>query len=198
MQERNSKSNPGLDGGLQQNSNHGAGAAAEPPDQDSLELPLRVLPGAHPCQGCGACCRYIATEIDAPTSMQDYEHIVWYLTHRDVGVYIDWEGDWFIEFSTVCEHLTETATCGIYRERPRICSDFSWTECEKTTQEPAHRVHFSKPVEFVDWLEEKRPKAFAKYQKFRRKLIEKRDAASTSALPVKTDAEAEPATAADA
>ena len=194
MQNRNPKSKPEA-GALP---SRGNGVAATLPEKDSLELPLRVLPGAHPCQACGACCKYIATEIDAPTSMQDYEHIVWYISHRDVGVYIDWEGDWFIEFSTVCEHLTEAATCGIYRERPRICSDFSWNECEKTTQESAYRDRFVRPDEFVAWLEGKRPKAFAKYQKFRKKLIEKREAASAQALPEGPAAGLESGDAADA
>lgn len=152
---------------------------------EALELPLQVLPDVHPCQGCAGCCKYIATEIDSPTSMQDYEHIVWYIAHRDVAVYIDWEGDWFLEFTTVCDHLTEAQTCGIYRERPRICSDFSWNECEKTTQEPAYREHFAEPKQFVSWLEENRPKASAKYEKFRRKLIEKREAASIATTGAK-------------
>ncbi len=206
MQDRNSNSEPGSDASLQQRSKLEAGtpesrangAAAKSSEQDSLELPLLVLPGTHPCQSCGACCRYIATEIDAPTSMQDYEHIFWYLAHRDVGVYIDWEGDWFLEFNTVCEYLTEAATCGIYLDRPRICSDFSWNECEKTTQEPAYSKHFARPDEFVAWLEEKRPKAFAKYQKFRRKLIEKRAAASPKSLPTGAAARTEAGGAADA
>ena len=159
---------------------------------ERLELPMVALPESHPCQACGECCRYIATEIDAPTSMQDYEHIAWYLLHRDVSVYVDWEGDWYIEFRTVCENLTEEATCGIYRDRPQICSDFSWNECERTTKESASKHHFHRPEEFVEFLREKRPKAYAKYMKFRRKLIEKRSAQTARSETAKAPTDAAP------
>lgn len=155
-----------------------------------LELPVLRLPSAHPCHECGACCRYVATEIDNPTAFTDYDHIHWYLAHRAVSVYIDFEGDWFIEFETVCNHLTENSTCGIYEERPQICSDFSWEECEQTTQERAWKYRFTTPEEFWAWHRERRPKAFARYMKGREKLKARRqaqraktDAAHIEAVP---------------
>jgi Fe-S-cluster containining protein len=154
---------------------NGSGA----PPKKSFELPMLELPGTHPCSECGACCAYVAVEIDNPSSFDDYDHIHWYLTHRGVSVYIDWEGDWFIEFETICEHRTEAMTCGIYEDRPRICSDFSWNECEKTTKEAAHKVRFEKPQEIFDWLREKRPRNFERYMKSREKLLEKRASART-------------------
>lgn len=138
---------------------------------DRMELPLAVLPSHHPCHSCGDCCRYVAVEIDAPTCNGDYEHIFWYLTHRNVAIYVDWEGDWFIEFQTTCENETESITCAIYEERPRICSEFSWEDCERNVPEPAAKRRFEAPKEFFDWLEAKRPKAFERYMKFRRKLL---------------------------
>jgi Fe-S-cluster containining protein len=91
-----------------------------------------------------------------------------------VSVYVDWEGDWFIEFETVCEHLTNNGTCGIYEDRPHMCSDFSWEECEKTTQERAWKYRFQTQDEFVIWHREKRPKSFARYVKAFGKLKDKR------------------------
>jgi hypothetical protein len=67
-----------------------------------LELPLVQLPSAHPCSSCGECCTYIATQIDDPQSFRDYDQIHWYLTHENVQVYVDWEGDWYLEFLTRC------------------------------------------------------------------------------------------------
>ncbi len=142
--------------------------------ETSLELPMLDLPMAHPCSDCGKCCNYIAIEIDNPTSFKDYDNLYWYLTHRDLCVYIDWEGDWFIEFQTVCEHLTDTKTCGIYEERPRICSEFSWNECEVTTQESAFKVRFDSYEELTDWMKAKRPRAWENYVKMRGKLLGKR------------------------
>jgi len=160
---------------------NGSGAERE----TSLELPMLELPGSHPCSECGACCAYVAVEIDNPSSFDDYDHIHWYLTHRGVSVYIDWEGDWFIEFETVCEHRTESSTCGIYEERPKICSDFSWNECEKTTAEAAHKVRFTKPQELFDWLSQKRPRNFERYMKSRDKLLHKRATAREGESPAR-------------
>lgn len=141
---------------------------------DVMELPLVDLPKTHACTDCGDCCTYLAVEIDQPTSFTDLEHVFWYLAHRNVAVYIDWEGDWFIEFRTVCEHLTDSKTCGIYEERPKICSEFSWNECERTTGERAWKYHFEQPDAFFKWLEEKQPSRHEKYLKGRRKLVEAR------------------------
>jgi Fe-S-cluster containining protein len=149
---------------------NGAGRA----DPSSLQLPLVELPSTHPCHECGHCCRYLATEIDKPTTFSDYENLHWYLVHRDISVYVDHEGDWFIEFRAVCEHLTPEATCGIYEERPHICEDFSWDECEITTQESAYKYKFDRFPELLTWMEEKRPKAYAKYTKKREAMIRKR------------------------
>ncbi|MFQ5515057.1 MAG: YkgJ family cysteine cluster protein [Myxococcota bacterium] len=149
-------------------------ANAAPRATGLLELPLLELPERHPCHECGACCRYVAVEIDKPTCFKDYDHIHWYLTHRGISVYVDWEGDWFIEFETACEHLSPGATCGIYEDRPQICSDFSWDECEKTTRERAWKYRFVTQEEFLAWHREKRPKSYDRYVAARRKLAEKR------------------------
>ena len=81
---------------------------------DAMEVPLAELPESHPCNDCGVCCDYVAVEIDPPTSFKDYENIHWYLVHRDITVYIDWEGDWFIEFMSPCENQTASKTCEIW------------------------------------------------------------------------------------
>ncbi len=156
----------------------------------TLELPQLQLPNQHPCHECGACCKYLALEIDDPSSFTDYENTCWYLTHRGVSVYIDWEGDWYLEFETVCEHLSEEATCGIYEERPKICSDFSWNECEKTTKESAWKYRFTNPTEMIDWVKRKRPKAYTKYQAAREKLKRKRSETRKEQKPARVEQEA--------
>lgn len=144
-----------------------------------LALPLVELPSQHPCHSCGACCRYVAVEIDAPTTPRDYDQIHWYLTHREVAVYLDWEGDWYLEFQTVCEHLSASATCGIYRERPEICAEFSWDDCEETTREPGFKYRWVGPDEFFTWLRKQRPRAFERYTAHRRRMIAKREGRRT-------------------
>ncbi len=144
----------------------------------ATELPLAQLPEVHPCSDCGQCCTYIAVEIDNPSTHEDYDHVYWYLTHRGVSVYVAWEGDWFVEFETVCEHLSEARTCGIYEERPEMCSDFSWQECEKTTGETAWKYRFTKPAELLEFMQEKRPRNYERYTKEREKILKKRREAS--------------------
>lgn len=153
---------------------HEKSNGAIPTGGGKLELPLIQLPGSHPCHGCGDCCRYIAIEIDNPTSFADHDHIYWYLSHRDVSVYVDWEGDWFIEFKTVCENLTEQTTCGVYEDRPQLCSDFSWEECEKNSGESAWKYHFGTPEQYHEWHREKRPRSFERYLKQLEKAKQRR------------------------
>lgn len=143
---------------------------------DELELPLVTLPGAHPCASCGECCTYVATQIDDPKSFREFENVHWYLTHENVGVYIDWEGDWFIEFKTRCRHLTHAKTCAIYEDRPLVCSEFSFTECERNSGELAWKHYFHSQEEFVEFLRTKRPRSFERYMKKRRELLRKRGA----------------------
>lgn len=140
-----------------------------------LELPLVNLPSVHPCASCGDCCTYVATQIDDPQSFGDYENLHWYLAHENVSVYIDWEGDWYLEFQTRCKNLTDAKTCAIYRTRPRVCSEFSSDECERNSGEPAYKVLFRSHEDLMRWLEAKRPRAFARYMKKRRALIEARE-----------------------
>ena len=143
-------------------------------ERGSLELPLVGLPSAHPCHDCAQCCRYIATQIEDPSSFRDYENLYWYLTHRDVSVYIDHDGDWYLEFRTVCRHLEPAGTCGVYAERPKICEDYSFEECEVTTREPGYRHRFDSYAELLEWMRVKRPKAFGRYMRTRRELLRKR------------------------
>jgi Fe-S-cluster containining protein len=149
----------------------------------TLELPLLELPSAHPCSGCGDCCSYVAIEIDAPTTNRDYDQIFWYLTHHGVSVYVDWEGDWYAEFQSMCAHLTPQRTCAIYAERPEICSAFSWEECERTTREPAARHLFRGPGEFFAWLERRRPRAWTRFLAYRRELMARRGGGAATPRP---------------
>jgi Fe-S-cluster containining protein len=144
-------------------------------DAGVLELPVVSLPKAHPCSNCGECCTYVATQIDDPQSFGDYENVHWYLTHENVGVYIDWDGDWYIEFKTRCRNLTEARTCAIYATRPRVCSEFSFLDCEKNSGEKGWKHYFASHEQLLDFMRVKRPKAFARYMRKRRELLRKRE-----------------------
>jgi len=127
---------------------HGSGAAADGgpprPPRPAIGLPLladgrHALPEGNPCEGCDHCCRYVALPIRRPRTRRDFEEIRWYVLHENVSVYIDWEGDWGIQFHTSCRWL-EDGRCTHYALRPHICSDYDPADCERYVPEPAEKV----------------------------------------------------------
>jgi len=82
------------------------------------------------CKNCDAkCCKYVSLDIDTPETKDDFENIKWYISHKNVEVYIDFEGVWNVRFITRCEHLNTSNMCDIYKKRPEICKEFSSAEC---------------------------------------------------------------------
>lgn len=110
-----------------------------------------------PCDTCRAlCCRHVAMEIDRPTCKRDYDNIIWYLLHDKVHVFVDHEGDWMVEFETPCRNLRQDFRCGDYENRPRMCREYPDPDnhCEfEGRGNPYYRHHFSRPEEFISYLE---------------------------------------------
>lgn len=75
------------------------------------------------------CCTYITQQIDTPRSMHEFDHLLWQLSHRNVGVYQDDEG-WFLLVDNPCNHLLPGGGCGIYHQRPNVCRAHSNDYCE--------------------------------------------------------------------
>lgn len=144
---------------------------APKPNGDGLDLvPVIGLASDHPCVDCAQCCKYVAIEIDAPTTMTEYDYMIWYLVHPGISVFVDWEGRWFVKFETRCSNLQQNGMCGVYETRPAICRDFDWTQCERhLVDEPADKWLFRSADEFRTWLERQRPKAYQKLLAFEAK-----------------------------
>lgn len=148
------------------------GAQATPAGSGGL-LPVIQKESDHPCFQCAKCCTYVAIEIDPPTTMKEYDYIVWYLYHEGLSVFVDWEGDWFVKFETRCKHLTPQGLCGVYESRPAICKDFDWRECENTVRdEQPDKYLFEEAEDFVEWLRTRRPKSYARFRRFLRRKHE--------------------------
>ena len=90
------------------------------------------------CKSCdGACCKYVAMEVDCPENLEDFENIKWYVIHENVQVYVEEDGTWNVEFLTPCKYLMEDRKCSIHEvfaensevKRPKICRDFTTEEC---------------------------------------------------------------------
>lgn len=135
-------------------------------------LPLVGKAEGHPCHNCSRCCGYVALEIDAPTTPKEYDHILWYLYHPGVSIFVDWESGWYIRFESRCENLNAQGMCGIYETRPAICKDFDWRECERrfTPEDgPPDKWNFQNAAQFVQWLKRRRPKSYERFARFQRK-----------------------------
>lgn len=82
------------------------------------------------CSKCdGKCCKYVVIEFDKPDELKDFEAIKWFVSHENVHVFIDEEGEWFLEFITPCKYLGKDNRCTNYENRSQICRDYDQDEC---------------------------------------------------------------------
>lgn len=141
------------------------GATPTPPEEPQrpprppLGLPLLsdgryALPEGNPCEGCDHCCRYVALPIATPRTKRDFEEIRWYVLHEDVSVYIDWDGDWGIQFETKCRWLSG-GRCTHYELRPRVCREYDPAECQRYVPRPAERVLIRSEQDLERYLEQR-------------------------------------------
>ena len=110
------------------------------------------------CDACNAdCCKYVATEIDAPTDKNDYDNIRWYLMHKNVNVFIDHDDNWYLEFETVCVHLGDDNRCKIYKKRPAICAMHGVGDgvCEFFGDELPYKICFKNEMDFEKYMKNK-------------------------------------------
>jgi hypothetical protein len=128
---------------------------------DVIRIPiLQDDPDAIPvhsnCARCPAiCCHYVSTEIDMPTTKNDFDIIRWYLMHPGVRVYCeDSSGSWFVQYESRCRFLRADNLCGIYTTRPQICRDLDPALCEFALG-PGDRFLFTNLEEFERWFSER-------------------------------------------
>lgn len=110
------------------------------------------------CEECeGLCCRYIAVEIDKPTTKRDRDNIRWMLYHENIHICIDAEGDWVLQVYTPCTHLDpETHGCKIYDHRPLICKKLKLEECEWHGADDDAAITFHTANDFDRWLKKRK------------------------------------------
>ncbi len=130
-----------------------------------MKTNLPTLPAAPPvaldpsvvCPPCGLCCKHVAVDIGAPTSVQGVSTALWLVYHRGVSIYQDHDGDWFLLVPTDCGNLLPDGLCAVYHDRPLVCRDYDVDGCEGTSAEPAEKVRFDDAASLVAWLARKRP-----------------------------------------
>ena len=95
-------------------------------------IPIQPLLAAkNKCGRCTAstCCTYLTQELKTPRSLEDFDLLLWQISHRDTQVYKDEDG-WFLLVNNRCRHLFSDGRCGIYATRPQVCRDHSTVDCE--------------------------------------------------------------------
>lgn len=113
------------------------------------------------CKGCDSkCCKYVATEIDAPENLEDFEAIKWYVCHEKVNVFVDEDNEWYLEFLTPCKHLDENDYCKIYEKRPQVCRDYKQDECLFHNDDYEEKYTFKKIEDVEKYIEEVFNKGF--------------------------------------
>ncbi|MBI3570112.1 MAG: YkgJ family cysteine cluster protein [Gammaproteobacteria bacterium] len=96
----------------------------------SLVSEVKITPG-NKCTFCkgATCCTYLTQPIDTPRSMEDFDLLLWQISHVNTQIYKDEDG-WFLLVNNPCRHLQSGGSCGIYETRPQICREHSNDDCE--------------------------------------------------------------------
>ncbi|HLC87019.1 MAG TPA: YkgJ family cysteine cluster protein [Candidatus Nanoarchaeia archaeon] len=125
------------------------------------------------CEGCNSkCCRYVAVEIDIPEDLEDFENIRWYVSHKNINVFVDEDGKWYVEFLTECEFLNEDNLCKIYSKRPKICMEYDHDECT-FNNEYSEALTFTSLEDIDSYLEKKFGQSWSVI--FKQKLAERKN-----------------------
>ena len=90
------------------------------------------------CSRChnSKCCTYTTEALGDIGSKEDFDHLLWQVSHEGVEVYRS-EGDWYLLIDGKCEHLLPDRRCGIYDKRPQVCRDYDvgWCEFDESATE---------------------------------------------------------------
>ena len=83
------------------------------------------------CSKCtkSICCNSINQKIPTPRSKEDFDHLVWQVSHENINIFKDADG-WFLHIKANCMHLLPSGVCGIYETRPWVCREYSNDFCE--------------------------------------------------------------------
>jgi Fe-S-cluster containining protein len=112
----------------------------------------QLRPGECLCDYCtGKCCRYFSLPIETPKTWDDYDSIRWYLAHGKTMVYVE-EGTWYLLVLTRCKYLTAEDRCRVYLNRPKICREYSTSDCEYDDEWSFDRL-FETPEQIWEYAE---------------------------------------------
>lgn len=106
------------------------------------------------CRDCDSkCCRYFTVPLGRPEDRDDFDAMKWYLLHHGVSIYIDHEGDWYVNVASHCTALCEDGLCRVYSVRPDICRVHNNEICEKDDANYDFRAHFFTVEELMTYAQ---------------------------------------------
>jgi len=126
------------------------------------------------CDRCtGLCCRYFALPIDTPQTREDYDDIRWYLSHKNIIVFVE-KKDWYINIKNKCRHLSEKDhRCRIYDRRPRICRQYRHADCDYVEGKYDYQLHFTDDRQMQEYMKIKFDNNVIEKQKTKKKKRKK-------------------------
>lgn len=94
-------------------------------------VPAHKITPENKCGFCtnSKCCTYLTQQIPTPRSKQDFDHLLWQISHQNVQIYKDEDG-WYLLVNNKCLQLQPDGRCGIYETRPQVCREYSNDYCE--------------------------------------------------------------------
>lgn len=118
-------------------------------------MKLPVMSGTDSlCDQCVAlCCRYYAFAIDEPKTKRDFEDLRWYMLHEDTIIFVE-EGEWYVQVNRKCKALLPDNRCGIYENRPSICSAYRTVGCDWHGDEYEYDHLFTEPEQIASYAKE--------------------------------------------
>ena len=125
--------------------------------RDSLAVQVEAITPETKCGYCTntICCGYLTQEIDTPRSKQDFDLLLWQISHRNIHIFKD-EGSWYLMAENACTHLLNDGRCGIYDDRPQICRDYSNDYCEfDQPAEEGFDLYFKSYEELLAYLKKR-------------------------------------------
>ena len=118
------------------------------------------------CKGCDSkCCRYFTVPLDPPEDQDDFDAMSWYILHEGVSIFIDADGDWYVNMRSRCEALGDDHLCAVYHERPEICRVHNQDVCERNDEDYDFKEHFFTLAELRAYAE----KFLARREELRRR-----------------------------
>ncbi|NIA21151.1 MAG: YkgJ family cysteine cluster protein [Anaerolineaceae bacterium] len=93
------------------------------------------------------CCKYFTVPLEKPKDKDDFDAMLWYILHEGVSIFIDEEGDWFVNVASRCRKLGDDGLCMAYEKRPKICRDHTDEVCERNEGPYDFKKHFFKAKE---------------------------------------------------